>query len=297
MDRVRAMEIFIQIVDRGSMSRAATVLGVSSTTVSTYLASLEAHLGRRLLDRSTRRINLTEDGRRFLEDARHIVDAVAMAEDMTRGSDAVLRGRVRIDVPASIGHRYVLPALPGFLARHPAIELDVILGDRASVFRPDGFDVLIRVGETAMRNADVRCLGQSRFVHVAAPSYLARRGIPETPGDIEDHDCILYSTLDQPGGRWWSFQRDGKVERIRPRSQLSLNDGNAIAAAAMAGLGIARTLEMLVSQEIADRRLSAVLNDWADESVPIYAVAAADRSRIPVVSATLAFLETMRWTS
>ena len=103
----------------------------------------------------------------ILADARYIVDAVVTAEDMTRGGDDILRGRVRIDVPASLGHRYVHPALPGFLARHPAIELHVILGNSASVFRPDGFNVLLRLRETAIRRAKVSCFGQTRFVHIA----------------------------------------------------------------------------------------------------------------------------------
>lgn len=295
MDRLRALEIFVEIVDRGGMSRAAESLGMSPTTVSSYLADLETRIGRRLLDRSTRRIDLTREGRRFLDDARHILDAFNAAEDFAQSAARTPRGRVRIDAPASVGHRYLLPALPRFRAHYPDIAVDLSLGDRASIFRPDGFDVLVRVGEGYLGEADVRLLGHTRFVHVASRSYLERRGTPETPQDLEAHDCITYSSVEQPGGRTWSFQRDGVTHRVRASSKLSFNDGAAMATAAAAGLGIARTLELLVADEVADSRLVSVLDGWSDQAIPIYAFAAVDRSKMPAIAASLDFLESLDW--
>ena len=296
MDRLRAMEVFVRIVECGSMSRAAADMGVSPTTISSHLAQLEAHLGRRLLDRSTRRIDLTEDGRQYLADIRPVIEAASAAEDRMLVNPAAPRGRVRIDVPAAIGHAFVLPALPRFLKANPAVEMDLILGDRPSVFRPDGFDVLVRVGRTSPSSlADVHLLGSTRFVQVASPGYLARRGVPRSPRDLEQHDCILYSTIDQPGGSPWTFERDGKVDRFRPRSRLKLNDGAAISSASAAGLGIARTLANLVVDEIAAGMLVPVLEDWTAEPLPISAVVTPDRSRIPVVTAAVAFLQAIGW--
>lgn len=295
MDRLKAMEVFIQIVDRGSMSRAAAALGISTTTVSAYLSHLEGHLGRRLLDRSTRRIDLTQEGRRFLDDARHIVEAVALAEDGAASQSARPRGRVRIDVPALIGHRYILPALPDFLAEFPEIAIEMSFGDRASVFRPDGFDILVRVGEVDTAGVDVLRLQRTRYVYVACPDYLARRGTPSTPKDLEAHDCIVYSTVDQPGGRWWTFEHGGITDRVRPPSRLSLNDGTAILNGAVAGLGVAKMLEMLVMREIADGSLVEVLADCKDQPVVLSAMIAQDRGRLPAVTAAMAFLQAIDW--
>lgn len=294
MDRIRAMETFIQIVDRGSMSRAAAAMGVSATTVSAYLAFLEGHLGRRLLDRSTRRIDLTREGRRFLEEARHIVAAVVAAED-AGGNAGQPRGSVRIDAPAAIGRHLLLPALPAFMTRYPEVQVEISLGDRASNFRLDGFDILLRAGAVQASSADCHLLGSTRFVHVASPDYLARRGEPVLPKDLESHDCILYTTIEQPGGRWWSFEQAGRFERIRPPATLSLNDGSAIADAAKAGLGIARTLALLVHRDIAEGRLVPVLESYCLAPIAIHAMSAQDRDMLPPVAAMLGFLADMNW--
>ena len=295
MDRLRSLEVFVEIVDRGSMSRAADALRMSPTMVTTHLAHLETRLGKRLLDRSTRRLALTREGRRFLEDTRRLLAGLRDAEDMARGGGTAPRGRVRVDAPASVGHRYILPAIPAFRAAYPDVAIDLSLGDRGIVFRPDGFDVLVRVGETHPDHADVRLLGSTRMIMVAAPDYLARRGTPMSLDDIEGHDCIIYAAVDEPGGHRWSFTVDGTTRWLRPNAILSFNDGGAIAASAVAGLGLARTLEMLVVDELGDGRLVRLLDQDVD-LMPISAFAPEDRCDIPAVAAMLDFLQGLDWT-
>ena len=296
MDRLRSLEVFVEIVDRGSMSRAADALRMSPAMVTTHLAQLEARLGKKLLDRSTRRLDLTREGRRFLEDTRRILAGLRAAEDTARGDGTGPRGRVRIDAPASVGHHYLLPAIPAFRAAYPEVAIDLSLGDRGIVFRPDGFDVLIRVGETHPDNAEVRVLGSTRMIMVAAPDYLARCGTPLSPDDIEGRDCIIYAAVDEPGGHRWSFSVNGATRWVRPNAILSFNDGDAIAAAAVAGLGIARTLEMLVVDELANGRLIRLCSDLETEPMSISAFAPDDRCDIPAVAAVLDFLGQIDWT-
>lgn len=295
MDRLRSLEVFVEIINRGSMSRAAQALGMSPTMVTNYLAQLEERLGKRLLDRTTRRIDLTREGDRFLNDARQILDAFRAAEDAARDGPVRARGRVRLDAPASVGLRFIVPAVPRFRATYPDVALDISLGDRGIVFRPDGFDVLLRIGEEHPANADVRVLGHTRFVHVAAPSYVARHGAPERPEDLEQHECITYSTAERVGGPRWNFGRGSKAYNVRPRSSISLNDGSAVAMLAVSGVGIARTLEMLVADEIEQGTLLPVLEDWAEDAVSICAFAANDRAAMSAVAAVLDFCETIGW--
>jgi DNA-binding transcriptional LysR family regulator len=296
MDRLRSLEVFVEIIDRGSMSRAADALRMSPAMVTTHLAQLEARLGKKLLDRSTRRLDLTREGRRFLEDTRRILAGLRAAEDTARGTGTAPRGRVRIDAPASVGHHYLLPAIPAFRAVYPEVAIDLSLGDRGIVFRPDGFDVLIRVGETHPDNAEVRVLGSTRMIMVAAPDYLARCGTPLSLDDIQGHDCIIYAAVDEPGGHRWSFTVNGATRWLRPNAILSFNDGDAIAAAAVAGLGIARTLEMLVVDELASGRLIRLCTDLETEPMSISAFAPDDRCDIPAVAAVLDFLGQIDWT-
>jgi len=296
MDRLRSMEVFVEIVDRGSMSRAAAALGMSPTMVTTHLARIEQRLGKRLLDRTTRRLDLTREGRHFLEEARRILTQVDAVENDIMGVPGMLHGRVRIDAPASVGHRFIVPALAVFRQAHPRIMLDLSLGDRGTTFRADGFDIVVRVGEGHADRAHVSVLGETRFVHVASPAYLARRGTPVTPADIVHHDGIVYASVDRPDGSRWRYWVDGAPQWLRPSAVLSFNDGAAIAAAAIAGLGIARTLEMLVLAEIDDGRLVRLYDDLVTEPQTISAVVPLDRHAIPAVAAVLDVLQSLRWT-
>lgn len=289
MDRLTGFEVFVAIVDSGSFSRAAERLALSPTMVSTHLARLEDRLGTRLINRTTRRFGLTPHGHMFLEQARAILEAVEQAESLVQMRDMGPSGRVALDAPGAIGLRFVVPALPQLRALHPRIALDLSVGDRSMMFRPDGFDMLIRIGVPAEGKGEVINLGRTRFVQVASPDYLARRGEPVTPDDLHDHDCVLYATVDRPVGQW-RFVRGKERRSLRPASVATFNHGDAIAAAAVAGVGIGQTLEMLVAPELASGRLKPVLTEWNRESVDVQLFIPQDRVKRQAVRAVAQFL-------
>ncbi len=286
------LEVFVAIVDSGGFGRAAERLGLSPTMVSAHLARLEDRLGSRLIHRTTRRFALTPQGHLFLEEARDILHALAQAEGRIRRSEAAgPSGRVAIDAPGATGLRFVLPAIPALRAEHPGILLDLSVGDRSMTLRPDSFDLLIRVGAPVEGRGEVIRLGQTRYVQVASPDYLDRRGEPATPDDLHDHDCILFATADRPVGQW-RFARDGERRSLRPASIASFNHGDAIAMAAAAGVGIAQTLEMIVRPELAAGTLRPVLTDWNRDPVDIQLFLPHDRRQRPAVRAVAEFLRT-----
>ncbi|HEX5535720.1 MAG TPA: LysR family transcriptional regulator [Sphingobium sp.] len=291
MDRLTGFEVFVAIVDSGSFSRAADRLALSPTMVSTHLARLEDRLGTRLINRTTRRFGLTPHGHLFLEEARAILEAVEQAESRLQMRDIGPSGRVALDAPGAIGLRFVVPALPQLRALHPGVTLDLSIGDRSMMFRPEGFDMLIRIGVPAEGKGEVVNLGRTRFVQVASPDYLARRGEPVTPDDLHDHDCVLFATVDRPVGQW-RFVRGKERRSLRPASVATFNNGDAIAAAAVAGVGIGQTLEMLVAPELASGRLKPILTEWNRESVDIQLFIPQDRAKRQAVRAVAQFLQT-----
>lgn len=291
MDRITGLEVFVAIVDHGGFGRAAQRLGLSPTMVSAHIARLEDRLGSSLIHRTTRRFALTPQGHLFLDEARAILHALGQAETMIRRSDAGPSGRVAIDAPGAIGLRYVVPAVPLLRAAHPGILLDLSVGDRSASVRPDSFDLMIRVGVLPAGRGEIVTLGQTRFVQVASPAYLDRRGTPQTPDDLHDHDCILYTTVERPVGQW-HFARGSERRSLRPGSVASFNHGDAIAAAATAGVGIAQTLEMIVASELASGQLRPVLTDWNSDPVDIQLFVPQDRRERPAVRAVAEFLRT-----
>jgi len=295
MDRLTAMEAFVAVAEMGSFTRAAARMRMSAAMMTLHIARLEERLGVRLFNRTTRRVDLTEDGRQLLERARAALHAFAAAETaLTPG--AGLSGRVRIDVPASIGHAFVLPALQGFHRLHPDIALDLSFGDRGTVFRADGFDILVRIGEAPISGWITVTLGQTRLLCLASPDYLERHEPPIEPEDLNNHRCIVYASVEAPGGNPWNFTRNGKRSRIRPPSAFSFNDGAGIMAALLAGLGIAQNLEMLARDDLRTGTLVPVLEAWAPPPRPVVLMSARDRYALPHVRAVMDFLaERVDW--
>jgi DNA-binding transcriptional LysR family regulator len=290
MDRFASLEVFVAIVDTGSFARAAARLRMSPAMATTHLARLEERLGVRLLNRTTRRIDLTEQGRTFLEEARGILETLAAAESALRRGDRRPSGRVRIDAPASVGMRFIVPAMAALRAAYPDIVVDLSLGDRGTIFRTDGFDILLRVGDAPPSDRISIPLGQTRYLLVASPVYLAKRGRPSVPDDLLDHDCILYSSVEAPGGDRWRFSQDGVLQWLRVPAALTFNDGAAIAEAAIAAAGLAQTLDMLVADPLADGRLVSILDRWTAATSPVVLTCARDRYEATAVKAVMAFL-------
>jgi DNA-binding transcriptional LysR family regulator len=295
MDRLTAMEAFVAVAEEGSFTKAAARMRLSTAMMTLHINRLEQHLGTRLFNRTTRRVDLTEDGRQLLEHARAALDAYMAAEGALRPGSGP-RGRVRVDVPASLGHAFVVPALAEFRSLHPDIVLDLTLGDRGTFFRLDGFDIVIRAGEIPVSDWQTVPLGQTRLVCVASPSYLEQHGTPLVPDDLNHHRCILYASVEMPGGNPWTFLDGERKVRVRPPAAFSFNDGAAIMATARAGLGIAQNLEMLARRDLEAGTLVPVLPDIARSPLSVALMGSKERLAMAHVRAVLGFLtERIDW--
>lgn len=289
MDRLTGLEAFLAVTEAGSFTKAASRMGMSAAMMTLHVSRLEERVGARLFHRTTRRVDLTEDGRQMLDHARAAVEAYRAAEGaLQRGRG--LAGRVHLDLPASIGHAFVVPALSAFQAAFPDIVLDLTLGDRGTFFRLDGFDIVLRIGDVPPSGWESHTLGTTRLVRLASPDYARRHGLPAAPHDLVQHPCIVYASVEAPGGNPWEFVREEGTVRLRPPVAFSFNDGAAIMAAARAGLGIAQNLEMLARGDLAAGTLLSVLPEAPGEAMPVVLMGAQDRLALPRVRAVLEFL-------
>ena len=289
MDRLTAMEAFVAVAETGSFTRAARHMRISTPMVTLHVRRLEEHLGATLFNWTTRRVDLTEDGRQLLAYARTALDAFAHAETALRQENG-LTGRVRLDLPASIGQTFVVPALTEFHRMFPNITLDLSLGDRGTFFRTDGFDLVIRAGNVSTTGWRAVPLGTTRLICLASPDYIERHGRPMSPEDLNHHRCILYASVEAPGGDPWRFMHKGQKVRVRLRPAFTFNDGTAIMAATRAGLGISCNLEMLVRGDLRAGALVPILPEYNEAPLSVVLMSAQERSSLPHVRAVRDFL-------
>ncbi len=285
------LAMFSAIVHAGSISKAALTLGVGKSVLSRQLAKLEDDLGTRLIQRSTRRLTLTEIGELVFAEARHIDRAVANIEQLTEQHQSEVKGRLRVTCPRPLGQRYLVPLLVEFTQRYPKVEIHLTVDDRMVDLIAEHIDVALRVAHLEDSTLVARRLCDNPRVLVASPDYLARRGTPQEPNDLLNHNCLLYSS----GARVfdeWSFMKDGVSTAIRVPSSIQINDGMALVAAAVAGGGAMVIDRLLAAQEIADGTLVPLLSDYSlRPGQPVYAVYPA-RSWLAFKTATfLAFLQ------
>src|SRR5215468_11331231 len=252
------MALFARIVERGSLSAAARDLGLSKSLVSRRLGQLEDRLGARLVNRTTRRLGLTEIGREFHERARRVLLEADEAEACARDASEELRGRLRIAAPVSFGHLHLAPALAAFLAEHPKVEVDLELNDRFVDLVGEGYDLAIRSGQLEDSSLILRPIAESRIRLAAAPAYLGGHGTPRSPGDLVRHACLVYGN--QPVAKVWRFRVEGKwvAPAIRPR--LVANNGDVLCRAASEGLGIVALPSFILGPAIAAGRLRPLLS-------------------------------------
>jgi DNA-binding transcriptional LysR family regulator len=271
MDRLTAMLAFTQVVEAESFSEAARRLGLSKSSVSKRVAQLEARLGVQLLRRNTRRLSLTDDGRAFYERCAQIVREVEEAELEVDRAHAAPQGLLTVNAPMSFGQLWLGSVVVDFLKRHPKLRVEMVLDDRPLDTVERGFDVTIRVAPTLADSSLIaRRLAPNRLVVCASPEYLAQRGVPRTPADLTQHDCLLYSYLSW--GDTWHFVGPGGDERIPVSGSLRANNGDVLREAALAGLGLAYLPSFIVGRDLARRSLRAVLEDAVDRSTAIWAL-------------------------
>jgi DNA-binding transcriptional LysR family regulator len=268
--RLEDMELFARIVERGSLSDAARDLGLSKSLVSRRLGQLEDRLGARLVNRTTRRLALTDIGREFNERARRVLLEAEDAEACARDASTELSGRLRIAAPVSFGARHLAPALAAFLADHPKVEVELELNDRFVDLVGEGYDLAIRSGQLEDSSLIVRPIAEARIQLAAAPAYLARRGTPESPGDLTRHVCLVYGN--QPASRVWRFRVGDKWVMPAIRAQLTANNGDLLCRAAIEGLGIVALPSFILGPALAAARLQLLLPDLPMPEQPIQAI-------------------------
>lgn len=270
MDRLQAIQVFVQVAESSSFVRAAERLGLSTTAVSRQVAELEKHLQSRLLQRTTRRISLTETGRTFYERCVQILAELGEAEREAAQEAAEPRGTIRLTTSVNFGTHQVTPAIASFLARHAQVKFDVSLSDRIVDIVEEGFDLAIRIGGTGGQNLVARKLGETRLVACASPGYIARQGAPAAPEDLVRHNCLTYEYAMRDT---WRF-RDaaGRERTVRVAGSLNSNNGDLNVAAAVEGLGIAMEPDFIVGVELKNGALVPVLASFEAPALPIYAV-------------------------
>lgn len=289
MDMPGAMIVFAQVVDSRSFSAAAVRLGLSKSAVSKQIAKLEDRLGARLLNRTTRTLSPTDAGQDFYERCLRVVREVEEAERAITHLSAEPRGLLRLSAPASFGREYLAPLVPEMLARWPELRIEALFEDRFVDVVAEGFDLVIRITRLQDSSLVARRIASCRRVVCAAPSYLERHGVPRTPAELLQHDCILYSyATDQ--NEWEFVGPDGRLETVRVDGRLRANNAEVTLAALLAGAGLALSPDFIVGPDIAAGRLVPLLTDYENPFGAIYAVWPHNRNLAPKVRAVVDFL-------
>src|SRR5258705_12072044 len=271
MDRFAAIQVFAQVVASGSFAKAADRLGLSTSAASRQVAELEAHLQTRLLNRTTRRVSLTESGRAFYERAVQLIADLEEAEQEASRAAVVPRGTVKLTTAVNFGVRHVAPAIAAFLAAHPGVRFDVSLSDRIVDLVEEGFDLAVRTGAPGSDNVVSRKLGETRLVPCASPAYLKAHGAPQVPEDLARHNCLSYEYVAPRGV--WSFRDAAGAERnVRVGGSLHANNGDLLAEVAAQGAGIVFEAAFIVGPEVRAGRLVPLLQEFVSAPMPIYAV-------------------------
>lgn len=289
MDMPGAMIVFAQVVDSRSFSAAAARLGLSKSAVSKQIAKLEDRLGARLLNRTTRTLSPTDAGQDFYERCIRVAREVEEAERAITHLSAEPRGLLRLNAPASFGREYLAPLVPEILARWPELRIEALFEDRFVDVVAEGFDLVIRITRLQDSSLVARRIASCRRLVCAAPSYLERRGVPRTPAELLQHDCILYSyATDQ--NEWEFVGPDGRLETVRVDGRLRANNAEVTLAALRAGAGLALSPDFIVGPDIAAGRLVPLLTGYENPFGAIYAVWPHNRNLAPKVRAVVDFL-------
>jgi DNA-binding transcriptional LysR family regulator len=270
MDRLEGMRVFVRVAELGSFAAVARQLGVARSVVSRQVAGLEAHLGAKLMVRSTRSLSLTSAGTAYLEKCRVILNLVDSAETDVAQERAIARGHIRMGLPLSFGLRRLAPLLLEFAEQHAAVSLEMDYTDRRVDLVEEGFDLSIRITARIGPADVVRKLGSCRMLTVAAPGYLARHGRPRQLSDLAGHECFAYAGDASPGT--WSFGRGDRVETVDVRSRFTANNGDVLAEAAAHGLGITLAPDFIAEAYLRDGRLEPVLGEFSPPDLGVYAV-------------------------
>jgi LysR family transcriptional regulator for bpeEF and oprC len=272
MDKFQAMTLFVRVVEVGGITRAAESLGVPNASATTLIQRLEASLGVKLLNRTTRRVSVTPDGAAYYSRAVSILAEVRDAEDSLGQGTTTPRGRVRVDVPTLIARSVIVPSLPNFFAQYPDIELALACNERHFDLVGEGIDCALWVGDIDDESLVARRVGFLYFATCAAPAYLRAHGQPTHPRDLAQHRCINHFAPRTGDTVEWVFSKGAERVRAVFPGNLALEDENSYVSAAEAGLGIAQMPAFVLKEAMERRALDLVLADWSREPAPLHVV-------------------------
>ncbi|WP_025136383.1 LysR family transcriptional regulator [Achromobacter sp. DH1f] len=264
--------VLTAVVESGSFARAAEALGITASGVSRAVGRLEAGVGVRLLDRTTRAVALTDEGRRLYEQINPLVAGIGEAIATAGGASAAVKGRLRVNVDAFFARLILAPHLARFLERHPDLTLDLATREQLGDLVSDGFDIAVRFGEPPSSSLVSRKLLDTRSVTVAAPSYLRKHGVPATPADLARHACIQMRSTMTGQLLEWNYRKKGRTTRVETSGPLHLTDGWTMLGACLGGAGIARFKASGVQALIRQGKLVELLPDYVGDRYALYAL-------------------------
>jgi LysR family transcriptional regulator for bpeEF and oprC len=272
MDRLLAMQVFSKVVEHGSFTAAARRLDMPNATVSTLVRNLEAHLGVRLINRTTRRMHLTDDGAAYHERCLRILAEIDETESALARTRTKPQGRLRVDLPTAFGRMHFVHAMPAFLERYPDIRLMMTMTDRRVDLLEDGIDAAVRGGPLEDSNLIARRIHDARYVVCASPEFIRRHGEPQSPKDLKYFRCLgFYSPLTEQVSPWL-FKRDNETVEHEVDASININSSDALIEAAIVGAGIIFLLDVSVSRAVGSGTLKPLLTDWNTNSVPLSVV-------------------------
>ena len=270
MDRFEAMRHFVRVAEAGSFSAVAQQLGVARSVVTRQIAALEAHLGSKLIARSTRRLALTSVGSDYLEKCRVILNLVEVAEGGVAAERHIPRGPIHLSVPLGFGRRHLSAHLLEFARRYPEVSLDIDFIDRRSKLIEEGIDLAVRITNRLEPGDVARKISHSSMVVTAAPEYLAKHGEPSHPRELIHHECLVYTMTANPGS--WEFVVEGRAQAFPVRARLQANNGDSLLQAAVAGFGLAFGPTFIAAESMAAGQVRQVLSAYSIAPLGIYAV-------------------------
>ncbi|MFV3077845.1 LysR family transcriptional regulator [Niveispirillum fermenti] len=291
MDRLDDLRLFTLVAEGRSFTKAAEKLGLSKSAASRRIGELEARLGARLFNRTTRHISLTQVGEGFHARVSQALEALEEAERSVASQHAAPRGTLKLAAPVSFGVDHLSGAIADFMRLYPEVAVDMDLSDRFVDLVDEGYDLAVRIGRLRDSSLVARRLCPARAVICASPEYLARRGTPQEPADIQSHDCLIYTNVQNP--EQWSFRAAPGAEETRGQritGRLRANNGDALREAASQGQGLVLLPTFIVGDALASGRLVPVLDAWLPPPLAVHAVYPANRHLSPKVRAFVDFL-------
>jgi len=290
VDRIDAFRVYVRVVETGSFSRAARDLGVTQPTVTRQIASLEERLGGRLLNRNTRRISVTDLGQLYYERGKALLDLFEDTENLAKGRQGPLQGRLRIGTSVAFGRRVVTPLILRFMRDYPLLEIDLSFEDTYVDLVAQGIDVAVRMGKLADSSLGARYLGLNPWVTVASPIYLRSRGTPKVPQDLKRHNVLVYSTVQGDDHLQYIDQRTGRIS-VAVHGSFRSNSLSSILAAVRDGMGIAALPMYVAAQSLRTEHVKPVLTDFSMPSQEIHAVYPSPKLVPAKVNAVIEYLQ------